>query len=224
MNKGMANPTPLRRSIATAVSCVAILWAVKIVELVFSLDLHAFSVYPRSAAGLIGILTGPLIHGSWQHLAANTLPTTLLGTMLIYGYPKSRFWAISSIWLLSGLGVWLFARSSYHLGVSGVTHGMFFYLFIGGILRRDKRSAAILMIAFYMYGGMLISIFPGDPGVSFESHLFGALAGGLCAWLFRNWDPKPERRRYVWQRENSAEDEEDPIIGDQWKIDRDQID
>ncbi len=222
----MANPNPLRKSIATAVSCVAILWAVKTVELLFNLDLHAFSVYPRSAAGLIGILTGPLIHGSWQHLAANTLPTVLLATMLIYGYPKSRFWAISGIWLLSGLGVWLFARSSYHLGVSGITHGMFFYLFIGGILRRDKRSAAILMIAFYMYGGMLISIFPGDPGVSFESHLFGALAGGLCAWSFRNWDPKSERSRYVWQRENSAKEdaEEDPIIGDQWKISRDQID
>ena len=129
----MANPNPLRNSISIAVSFVALLWAIKLCELIFGLDLHGFSVYPRSANGSLGILTGPLIHGSWQHLAANTLPTALLGAMLLYGYPRSRFWAISGIWLLSGLGVWLFARSSYHLGVSGITHGMFFYLFIGGI-------------------------------------------------------------------------------------------
>jgi len=101
---------------------------------------------------------------------------------------------------------------------------MFFYLFIGGIFRRDKRSAAILMITFYMYGGMVLSIFPRDPAVSFESHIFGALAGGLCAYLFRNWDSKPGRKRYEWQREarqSDAPEEEDPVIGDQWRIDQD---
>ena len=144
--------------------------------------------------------------------------------MLIYGYPKSRYWALAGIWLLSGLGVWLFARSSFHFGASGITHGMFFYLFIGGILRRDRRSAAILMIAFYMYGGMLLTIFPGDPGVSFESHFFGALAGAFCAYVFRDWDPKPQRKRYSWQRKLGEDDlleEDDPVIGDQWKGEQD---
>jgi membrane associated rhomboid family serine protease len=150
----------------------------------------------------------------------NTLPTVLLGSMLIYGYPKSRFWALSGIWLLSGIGVWLFARGSYHFGASGLTHGMFFYLFVGGILRRDRRSAALLMVAFYMYGGMLLSILPRDPGVSFESHLFGAMAGVFFAYIFRNWDPKPNRKRYSWERQPDGTDpreEEDPVIGDQWR-------
>jgi hypothetical protein len=71
------------------------------------------------------------------------------------------------------------------------------------------------MVAFYMYGGMLLSILPTDPGVSFESHFFGAAAGALCAYAFRNWDPKPMRKRYAWER-HAAED--DPIIGDQWKV------
>ncbi|MEH6468250.1 MAG: rhomboid family intramembrane serine protease, partial [Porticoccus sp.] len=105
----------------------------------FGWDLHSLGVYPQTLTGLIGILTGPLIHGSWQHVIGNTLPLLLLGSILIYGYPKSRWWALAIIWLLSGLGVWLFARNSYHFGASGLTHGMFFYLFIGGILRRDKR-------------------------------------------------------------------------------------
>ncbi|WP_420887170.1 rhomboid family intramembrane serine protease [Candidatus Litorirhabdus singularis] len=152
-------------------------------------------------------------------MIGNTLPLLLLGTMLLYGYPKSRFWALAGIWLLSGAGVWLFARSSYHFGASGLTHGIFFYLFVSGILRRDRRSAALLMIAFYMYGGMLLTILPRDPGVSFESHFFGAMAGAMLAYAFRNWDPKPVRKQYSWQRNTESDEniDEDPVIGDQWR-------
>ena len=81
------------------------------------------------------------------------------------------------------------------------------------------------MVAFYMYGGMLLTIFPRDPTVSFESHLFGALAGAFCAYIFRHRDPKPERRRYSWERrpgeDDTMEEEEDPIIGDQWRSEQD---
>ncbi len=215
----MARSLSLRSSFTVAASFVALLWLIHFGELIFNLNPYPLSIYPRSVAGLPGIVTGPLLHASWQHLAANSLPTLVLGSMLIYAYPRSRLWAFLGIWLWSGLGVWLFARSSYHLGVSGITHGIFFYLFVGGILRRDKRSAAILMLAFYLYGGMVISIFPTDPAISFESHFFGALAGGLCAYLLRNRDPKPQQMRYGWQRTGSEmPEEEDPVIGDQWKV------
>ncbi len=216
----MSTDNTLRNSIVIAASFAALIWGLKLCELALDVSFYQFGVYPRTQDGLLGILTAPLIHGSWQHIMGNTLPTVLLGSMLIYGYPKSRFWALSGIWLLSGIGVWLFARGSYHFGASGLTHGMFFYLFAGGILRRDKRSAALLMVAFYMYGGMLLSILPRDPGVSFESHLFGAMAGAFFAYVFRNWDPKPNRKRYSWERQPDGTDpieEEDPVIGDQWR-------
>lgn len=215
----MGNTNPLRDSILIATTFVAFIWGLKVFELVLGTDFYNLGVYPRTYSGLLGIVTAPLIHSSWEHIMGNTLPLVLLGSMLIYGYPKSRFWALTGIWLLSGTGVWLFARSSYHLGASGLTHGIFFYLFVGGILRRDRRSAALLMVAFYMYGGMLLSILPRDPGVSFESHFFGALSGSFLAYIFRNWDPKPMRKRYNWElRPNEKEDlEEDPIIGDQWR-------
>jgi membrane associated rhomboid family serine protease len=210
----------LRKSILIAASFIALIWVLVICTLFPGVELYALGVVPRTWNGLSGILTAPLFHSSWQHALGNTLPLLLLGSLLIYGYPKSRWWTLAGIWLLSGMGVWLFARSSYHIGASGLAHGMFFFLFISGILRRDKRSAALLMVAFYMYGGMLLTILPRDPGVSFESHFFGAAAGTLCAYLFRNWDPKPMRKRYSWESSpgmNSAEEEEDPVIGDQWK-------
>jgi len=217
----MADNNPLRKSILIAASFIALIWAVKLAEFALGLDLYQLGVLPRHQIGLWGIVTAPLIHGSWEHLVSNTLPTLLLGSMLIYGYPRSRWWAIAGIWLLSGTALWLFARESYHFGASGLTHGMFFYLFIGGILRRDRRSAAILMVAFYMYGGMVLSILPGDPGISFESHLFGAIAGASLAYIFRQWDPKPARKRYSWERRaggNELIEEDDPLIGDQWRV------
>jgi hypothetical protein len=69
---------------------------------------------------------------------------------------------------------------------------------------------------------MLLSILPRDPGVSFESHLFGAMAGAFFAYAFRNWDPKPSRKRYSWEPRSDGTDpmeEEDPVIGDQWRDD-----
>ena len=210
----MAKNYSLRGSIFIATAFVALLWGLKLVEVVLGLDLHHLALYPRTQSGLLGILTAPLIHGSWQHLIGNSLPTVVLASMLFYGYPRSRYRALLTIWLLGGIGVWLFARSRFHLGASGVTHGLFFYLFVGGLLRRDKRSAAILMIVFYLYGGMLLTIFPGDPSVSFESHFFGALAGALSAYVFRKRDPKPPRKHYAWEGDS---DEDDPLIGDQWR-------
>lgn len=217
--------TSIQSSIRAAALFIIVIWAVKLFETVFGWNLISLGVLPRSTDGLTGILAAPLIHGSWQHLMSNTLPLLLLGSILVFGYPRSRWWTLLIIWLLSGAGVWLLGRESYHIGASGLTHGMFFYLLVGGLLRRDKRSTALLMIAFFMYSGMLLSIFPREPGVSFEYHLFGAMAGLLCAVAFRNWDPKSARKRYSWERQavetgTLAEEEEDPIIGDQWKVEQ----
>ena len=210
----------LSESIFLTSSFALLLWSIKLSESVLGVSLHQLGVYPQTFSGLIGIISAPLIHGSWQHVIGNTLPILLLGSILIYGYPKSRWWVLGITWLSSGVGVWWFARTNYHIGASGITHGVFFFLFVAGILRRDKRSSALLMVAFFMYGTMFWTIFPREPGVSFEYHLFGALSGVVCAFIFRQWDPKPEARAYSWEQETveDIEEEEDPIIGDEWKM------
>jgi len=211
----------VQESIFLAGGFVLLLWAVKLVESLFGENLYYLGVHPQVTSGLFGIIAAPLIHGSVQHLLGNTLPILLLGSMLIYGYPRSRWWVLIIVWLISGLGVWFFARASYHIGSSGLAHGVFFYLVIAGVLRHDSRSSALLMVAFFMYGAMFWTIFPREPGMSFEYHLFGALSGVVCAIAFSQWDPKPVRKTYSWENESADEnnDEEDPIIGDQWKID-----
>ncbi|GAC32021.1 rhomboid family intramembrane serine protease [Paraglaciecola polaris] len=207
----------LSNSILASITFVLLLWCIKSAEILFSLDLHMFAVYPHSRAGVLGIITAPLVHGSLEHIFSNSLPLLVLLTALLYGYPRSRIRVLVSVWLMSGLGVWLFARDAYHLGASGITHGIFFYLLVVGILRRDKSSVAIMMIAFFMYGGMTMSIFPREPGISFEYHLFGGINGALVALVWFRMDPKPQIKTYPWEHQSSEID--DPIIGDAWRID-----
>ncbi|TQV72688.1 rhomboid family intramembrane serine protease [Exilibacterium tricleocarpae] len=211
----MQTESRIRTSILVASVFAALLWWLEILEYLLDTSFHRLGVYPLSPTGLVGIVAGPLIHGSWQHIASNTLPLLLLGSILHYGYPKSRWWTLAIVWVVSGLGVWLWGRESYHYGASGLTHGMFFFLFTIGILRRDKRSSALLMVAFFMYGTMLLTIFPQEPGISYEYHFFGAVGGVLSAILFRRWDPLPERKAYSWEQDSP--EAEDPIIGDEWK-------
>jgi uncharacterized membrane protein YccC len=76
-----------------------------------------------------------------------------------------------------------------------------FLIFFLGLLRRDRPSVAAAMIAFFLYGGMLLTVLPHEAGVSWQAHLGGALAGVLAAWLFRRSDPLPPRRKYSWEIE-----------------------
>lgn len=175
-------------------------------------DVDAFTVTPHSAAGLLGILTAPLLHGSLGHIAANAASLLLLGTLALAVYPKATLRALPLLWLGSGLGAWLLGDpGTHHLGASGLTHGLMFLVFVLGLLRRDRPSIAAAMIAFFLYGGMLITVLPHEPGVSWQSHLGGALAGVLSAFLFRHADPLPPRKRYSWEDEEDEATDADPL-------------
>ena len=210
MNKSLS----LRASILITAFSVSLLWCIKSFEILFAVDLAILGLTPLSLSGLHGIITAPLVHGSLEHLFNNTLPLLLLGSVLLYGYPKSRLRVLLLVWLVSGIGVWLFARQATHLGASGLSHGIFFYLFLVSIFRRDKSSIGIMMIAFFMYGGMTMTIFPREEGISFEYHFFGALAGAIGAVLWHRLDPKPIEKKYDWQEQP---EQDDPVIGDEWR-------
>ena len=171
-----------------------------------SFDFRAFTVMPHSAAGVLGILTAPLLHGSPTHLAMNGIALLMLGTLAGSVFPRATLRALPLLWLGSGLGAWLLGEAGeHHLGASGITHGLGFMVFMLGLLRRDRAAIAAGMLAFLFYGGMLLSVLPQEAGVSWQSHLGGALAGALAALLFRKADPLPPRRRYSWEIEEEEE-------------------
>ncbi|MDW8478748.1 MAG: rhomboid family intramembrane serine protease [Xanthomonadales bacterium] len=162
---------------------------------------------PRDPGGLIGVLTAPLIHGSFEHLLANSLAVFALLALALYGYPRATARALPLIWLGSGLAVWALARDAAHLGASGLTHGLMLFLFALGLLRRDRLAMAVALIAFLLFGGMLMTVFPREPGVSWEYHLAGALFGLLAAVLTRRLDPPPPEPLYSWDLEPEDEAE-----------------
>ena len=171
-------------------------------------DWAFLTVTPHAAAGLPGLLTAPLLHGSVEHILANGIALLILGTLAGTVYPKATLRALPLLWLGSGLGAWLLGQpGSHHLGASGVTHGLGFLVFVLGLLRRDRAAIAAGMIAFLFYGGMLMSVLPREAGVSWESHLGGAVAGILAAFLFRRSDPRPPRQKYSWEIEEEQERE-----------------
>ena len=108
----------------------------------------------------------------------------LLATLTLYCYPRAARLALPTIWLLSGLGVWLFARDSVHVGASGVASGLMLFLFLTGLLRRDRLAVVTSLVVFFLYGGWFFGLLP-RAGVSFEYHLAGAFCGVLYAALTR---------------------------------------
>lgn len=211
------NKSSLKNSILLTCLFIGLIWCVKSYELLFHHDLVWLGVFPQQIHGLVGIVTAPLVHGSLEHIFNNTLSILLLGSFILYGYPKSRWRVIVFVWLMSGVGVWLFAREAYHIGASGLTHGLFFYLFVVSLFRRDKSSVAIMMAAFFMYGGMTMTIFPREEGISFEYHLFGGISGVIAALFWHRLDPKPTEKVYDWESSSADETLDDPVIGDEWK-------
>ncbi len=198
-----------------AFSLVAGIWLAWFGAWAMGWSMDDLGIRPRDSGGLVGVLTAPFAHASFEHLMSNTLPLGMLAALALYAYPRATRFALPFIWLFSGLGVWLWARPSVHVGISGIVVGLMTFLFLTGLLRRDRLGVAIALLVFFLYGGMLMSTLPHDPKVSFEYHLFGALAGTVSAIAFFRFDPLPPRRRYSW--------EEDEEAGDSMSSDRDEL-
>ena len=99
-----------KRALRFAATFVVAIWLIKCLDWFTPLALRQYGILPRDIAHLSSILFAPLIHGSLSHLMANTPALLVLGTSILFGYPKAAKIVIPAIWILSGLGVWLFAQ------------------------------------------------------------------------------------------------------------------
>jgi membrane associated rhomboid family serine protease len=199
----------IRFALVGAAGLVAGIWLAWLGAFALGWNLDDLGIRPRDVHGLIGILTAPFAHASFEHLMSNTLPLGLLSALMLYAYPRAARFALPLIWLASGLGVWLWARASVHVGISGVTHGLMFFVFVMGLLRRDRLGVALALLVFFLYGGMVMTIWPREADVSFEYHLAGAVAGIVAALALFRLDPQAPRKRYSWEDE-----EAEPSTGD----------
>ena len=175
----------LRRATAV-VAFVALLWAVQIVNWIMGYGLNpTFGLIPRYFGGLDGVLAMPLLHGSFAHLMANTLPLLVMGGLLVATTTRALLPVNTVVIGLGGGLVWLFGSSAIHIGASGLVFGWFGFLVVRGIVDRSLITLGAAMLVGVLYGSILWGVLPGQPGVSWEAHLFGALAGAAAAVLVR---------------------------------------
>jgi membrane associated rhomboid family serine protease len=144
-----------------------------------------YGIEPLQVDGLDGVLFAPLLHGSWAHLVGNTVPFLVLGFLAMAGGFRQFMVVTATIWVLGGLGVWLTGGfgPGYHIGASGLIFGWLVFLLTRGFFARSGLQILMAVGLFLVWGGILFGVLPGQPGVSWQSHLFGALAGLLAARL-----------------------------------------
>ena len=192
-----------------ALGFVALIWLIELLNGALGLGLERFGVRPRELAGLPGILLAPLLHGGFGHLVANSLPLLVLGTGMLYLYPNSALKVIPAVYLGPGIAVWLFAKaSSIHVGASGLIYGLVSYIFVAGLIRRDRRAIAASMLVYFLYGTLVWGVLPIRPGVSWETHLAAALIGLALAVALRRLDIPP-RKRYAGEEEEGGHGEQE---------------
>ena len=175
----------LVKMLVPVLSLVVIIWTVEVVNFLLGHRLTSFGILPRSSSGLIGIALSPFIHAGFWHAVSNTVPLLILGGLTLAA-DKARFWMTTvSIILLSGAFVWLFARSSYHVGASGLVFGYFGALISRAVIERSLKSIVLAMITITLYGGLLWGVLPLRSYISFEGHFFGLVAGILYVWIIK---------------------------------------
>ncbi len=176
----------MKNSIVIAISVVALLWMILIINYIIPIDFNQFGIMPRRTEGIKGILFAPFLHLDWRHLASNSMPLLVLLTGLFWLYKKVAIRILVLSTVIGGSLVWLLGREAFHIGASGVIFSLVAFFIASGIFKRDFKAILLAIFVFFMYGGVVWGILPGQAGVSWESHLFGFIAGIGLAYFFRD--------------------------------------
>ncbi|MCD8261200.1 MAG: rhomboid family intramembrane serine protease [Bacteroides sp.] len=191
---------------------VFIFFMIKILETGIEWDFTRLGVYPLKKRGVFGIFAHPLVHGSFRHLFANTLPFIFLSWCLFYFYRDISPVIFICIWLLCGFITFFIGKPGWHIGASGIIYGMAFFLFFSDILRKHTPLIAISLLITFLYGGLVWNMFPffAKATTSWEGHLSGAIAGTLMAVAFKNYGPqRPDPFADEEEEEEDITEEED---------------
>jgi membrane associated rhomboid family serine protease len=163
-------------------------------------------IRPWEVDGLWGILWAPFLHGGWAHLYANTVPALVLGFLVGLTGLGRFIGATAIVWVLGGLGTWVIGNwgappgvETVHIGASGLIMGWLTFLIVFGFFTRQVWQIVVGVVVFFVYGSVLLGVFPGTLGVSWQGHMSGAIAGVVAAYVLSG----PERKARAKRRAGS---------------------
>ncbi|TSD93348.1 rhomboid family intramembrane serine protease [Skermania sp. ID1734] len=177
-------PVPWLQAAIVIVGFTALLYLVEFIDGLTDHRLDHGGIEPRTVDGLWGILFAPVLHASWNHLAANTIPLLILGFLVLLSGVGRGIWATAIIWLIAGAGTWLTGGAhTVHLGASSLIFGWLTFLIVRGLFTRKLIQIFIGLAVLAFYGSLLWGVLPGNVGISWQGHLFGAIGGVIAAWI-----------------------------------------
>ena len=201
-------------SVAIPALLATLMLVVKVAEMAFSIDLSSWGLVPRTARGLLGLVTMPLLHGGWEHLLTNLPAILVLGTALYYCYPTLANRILILSWLVSGLLTWIIGLPhSVHIGASALIYSLNLFLIVSGFIRGNRQLIVISLIMVFLYGSFIWGMIPSlaiPQHISWEGHLSGALVGIALALIYRKEGPQKE----VHHWEEDEDDKDDPSSED----------
>ena len=176
------------------------MWITKAIEALLNFNFSFLGIHPLAADGLAGIILSPFIHADLKHLFNNSLTLFFLSLALFFFYSEVALKVFLSVWVFSGILVWIAGRESWHIGASGIVYGLAAFLFFSGIIRKYFRLIALSLLIVFLYGSMVWGLFPGIyENVSWESHMLGFFSGIALAVYYRK--EGPQEPVYEWLQE-----------------------
>jgi membrane associated rhomboid family serine protease len=189
-----SQPVRPLHAVVMMAALLAGLWVIEALDQLSGNALDAYGIHAGDVDGLPEIFTAPLLHAGWEHLASNSVPFFAFGLLVLLGGVAR--WVVSSLVSIvsSGVAAWaLTPPGTIVLGASGLIFGWLTYLLVRGLWSRRPGQVALAVVILLVYGSLLWGVLPGNPGISWQAHLGGALGGVLAAWLLHRRDV--ERRR-----------------------------
>ena len=175
---------------------LAVFWAVFVVNTLLGGSLLVLGVIPRTMIGLRGILFAPFLHASLNHIVANSIPFVALGWMVMLRDKRHFIPVTVAAMVGSGLAAWLLgAPGSVHIGASGVIFGYLGFLMLTGWYTRSFGSILLSIVVTVLWGGLVLGMMPGTPGISWQEHVGGFLGGVFAARALRVSRPSTEVAR-----------------------------
>lgn len=172
---------------------ICLLWIIYFIGNHIDYNIALLGIHPLDIKGLIGIVCAPLIHLDFDHIFSNSTTLLMLGFGLFFLYKQKAYTIFFFIYFISGFWGWCFARGGYHIGASGIIYGIFFFLLVSAILKREKRTIAFSLIICFLYGTLVWGFFPvffPNLNISWEIHITGALSGLVAAFYYKNEGPQ----------------------------------
>ncbi|MEI6672074.1 MAG: rhomboid family intramembrane serine protease [bacterium] len=177
----------LGKGLSFGLLCIVLLWGMMVFEVLFP-QLKQFGIVPReiSIRSFIGIFLSPLLHADINHIVANSISLFILAIMLMASYERLAISVVFFTVIIGDSLVWIFARGgAIHIGASGLIFGLVGFLVANVFFRRDWRSLFVAIPIGFIYWTCIFGIFPSDPRISWEAHLFGLLTGIWLSFIFR---------------------------------------